>query len=328
MQKFFVHLKIFLACVVFMMGGFTATIACAQKYPDRPIKLIIPYPAGAVGDIMMRLIGQRLTERLGQPVIIDNRAGGGGLAATEAVAKSPADGYTLLFNGPNHVTNLALFAKVPYDPVADFDPIMGIANSQIVLVTHKSTGIKTVGQLIDRAKLKPNELNYASSGTGTGTHIAMELFLKGTNINLTHIPYKGGSAAVMGQASAQVDISFSAIPVVINFIKNGTLVPLVVGGDQKIPSLPGVPTYKDLGLMNYDVAVWFGLFAPKNTPLAIRNLLYEEIKSYLSEQAVVDKFSDVGMAITATTPAQFGEFVKSETVRWPQAIRDMGIKPE
>jgi tripartite-type tricarboxylate transporter receptor subunit TctC len=310
------------------MGFWMASSASAQKYPDRPIKVIVPYPAGAVGDIMMRLIGQRLTERLGQPIIIENRAGGGGLAATEAVAKATPDGYTLLFNGPNHVTNLGLYSKVPYDPVLDFDPIIGIANSQIVLVAHKSSGIKSVQQLIDLAKAKPNELNYASSGSGTGTHLAMEMFTRGTNIKLTHIPYKGGSAAVVGQAGGQVQVSFSSIPVVINFIKDGTLIPLVVGGDQKISSLPGVPNYKDLGLMPFDVEVWFGLFAPKNTPMAIRNLLYEEIKRYLSEPAVIDKFSDVGLSIISSSPGQFTEFVKTETKRWPQTIRDMGIKAE
>ncbi len=328
MNKYFYHLKALTIFLVLTCTFFMSSSASAQKYPDRPIKIIVPYPAGAVGDIMMRLIGQRLTDRLGQPVIIDNRSGGGGLAATEAVAKAAPDGYTLLFNGPNHVTNLALYAKVPYDPILDFDPVIGIASSQIVLVAHKSTGIKSVQQLIELAKAKPGELNYASSGAGTGTHLAMEMFMRGTNTKLTHIPYKGGSAAVVGQASGQVQVSFSSIPVVINFIKDGTLIPLVVGGDQKIPSLPGVPTYKDLNLMNFDVEVWFGLFAPKNTPMAIRNLLYEEIKKYLAEPAVVDKFSDVGMTIIGSSPVQFSDFVKAETKRWPQAIREMGIKPE
>jgi tripartite-type tricarboxylate transporter receptor subunit TctC len=327
MKKYFYHLKV-AAFGFFVASLMLSSSAFAQKYPDRPIKITVPYPAGAVGDIMMRLIGQRLTERLGQPVIIDNRSGGGGLAASEAVAKSAPDGYTLLFNGPNHVTNLALYAKVPYDPILDFDPVIGIASSQIVLVAHKSTGIKTVQQLVEMAKAKPGELNYASSGAGTGTHLAMEMFMRGNNIKLTHIPYKGGSPAVVGQASGQVQVSFSSIPVVLNFIKDGTLTPLVVGGDQKIPSLPGVPTYKDIGLMNFDVEVWFGLFAPKNTPMAIRNLLYEEIKKYLGEPAVIEKFSDVGMTIIGSNPVQFGDFVKAEAKRWPQAIREMGIKPE
>jgi tripartite-type tricarboxylate transporter receptor subunit TctC len=320
--------KRFLMFVLLTLGFWVASSASAQKYPDRPIKIVVPYPSGAVGDIMMRLIGQRLTERLGQPIIIENRAGGSGLAATEAVAKATPDGYTLLFNGPNHVTNLGLYSKVPYDPVMDFDPIIGIANSQIVLVAHKSTGIKSVQQLVDLAKAKPNELNYASSGSGTGTHLSMEMFTRGTNIKLMHIPYKGGSAAVIGQASGQVQVSFSSIPVVINFIKDGTLIPLAVNGDQKIASLQGVPNYKDLGLMNFDVEIWFGLFAPKNTPMAIRNLLNEEIKRYLSEPAVIERFSDVGLSIIGSSPAQFTEFVKAEAKRWPQTIRDMGIKAD
>jgi tripartite-type tricarboxylate transporter receptor subunit TctC len=328
MKKYFYYLKAFTVIGLVASSLLASPWALAQKYPDRPIKIVVPYPAGAVGDIMMRMIGQRLTERLGQPVIIDNRSGGGGLAATEAVAKSAPDGYTLLFNGPNHVTNLALYSKVPYDPILDFDPIIGVASTQLVLVAHKSTGIKSVQQLIEMAKAKPGELNYASSGAGTGTHLAMEMFMRGTDTKLTHIPYKGASPAVVGQASGQVQVSFSSIPVVLNFIKDGTLTPLLVGGDQKIASLPSVPNYKDLNLMNYDVEVWFGLFAPKNTPLAIRNLLYDEIKKYLSEPAVINKFSEAGLTIIGSNPAQFSEFVKAELKRWPPAIREMGIKPD
>ncbi len=325
MKHRFLGIKCLLTSLFLLIAPLVSGSAIAQKYPDRPIKVVIPYPAGAIGDIIMRMVGQRLTEKLGQPIVIDNRSGGGGLAATEAVAKSTPDGYTLLLNGPNHVSNLGLFAKVPYDPVLDFVPITAIADSQVVLVAHKSAGIKTMQQLVEAAKANPGALNYGSSGSGTGTHLAAEMLLRAYGISMTHIPYKGGSPAITGQAAGQVQVSFSAVPLALNFIKDGTLIPLAVGGAQKVSSLPNVPTFKDLGIMDYDVEIWFGLLAPKNTPLSIVNVIYEEVRKYAADPAVMEKFATMGLTPIASSPAQFSNFIKAETKRWPQLIRELNI---
>ena len=325
MKHRFLGIQCLLTSLFLLIAPLVSGSAIAQKYPDRPIKVVIPYPAGAIGDIIMRMVGQRLTEKLGQPIIIDNRPGGGGLAATEAVAKSTPDGYTLLLNGPNHVSNLGLFAKVPYDPVLDFVPITAIADSQVVLVAHKSAGIKTMQQLVEAAKANPGVLNYGSSGSGTGTHLAAEMLLRAYGISMTHIPYKGGSPAITGQAAGQVQVSFAAVPLAINFIKDGTLIPLAVGGAQKVSTLPNVPTFKDLVIMDYDVEIWFGLLAPKNTPLSIVNVIYEEVRKYVAEPAVMEKFATMGLTPIASSPAQFSTFIKAETKRWPQLIRELNI---
>jgi tripartite-type tricarboxylate transporter receptor subunit TctC len=325
MKSRFLNMKFLLQIVVILITPLFLGTASAQKYPDRPIKVVIPYPAGAIGDIIMRMVGQRLTDKLGQPVIIDNRPGGSGLAATEAVAKSLPDGYTLLLNGPNHVTNLGLFSKVPYDPVLDFSPITSIADAQVVLVAHKSAGINTIQQLVESAKKNPGVLNYGSSGSGTGTHLAAEMLSRAYGIKLTHIPYKGGSPAIVGQAAGQVQVSFAAVPLALNFIKNGTLIPLAIGGDQRLSALPNVPSFKDLGIMDYDVEIWFGLLAPKNTPAPIVNMIYEEIRKYVAEPAVIEKFSNMGLTPIASSPSQFSDFIKEETKRWPQLIRELNI---
>lgn len=315
------------ACVLFTIVSLLATLgAHAQSYPGRPVRVIMPYPPGAVGDIMMRTVGQRLLEILGQPFIIDNRAGGGGLAATESAAKATPDGRTLLFNGPNHVTNLGLYPNVPYDPVADFAPITHVASSQTVLIAHATTGIRTVQQLVDAAKAKPMALNYASSGAGTGTHLSMEMLMRATGIKLTHVSFRGGSPAAVAMVAGQVQTGFAGVPLVLSFIKDGRLAPLAVGGSKRLPSLPDVPSLADLGMLNYDVEVWFGLLAPKHTPAAVVNLLATEIRRILKEPGIPEKFEVIGFTPVGSTPAEFDALIRKEAQRWPKLIRELGIQ--
>jgi tripartite-type tricarboxylate transporter receptor subunit TctC len=300
--------------------------AHAQSYPAKPVRIIVPYPPGAVGDIMIRTVGQRLTEILGQSFVIENRAGGGGLAATEAVAKSPADGYTLLFNGPNHVTNLGLYPNVPYDPVADFAPISYVSSSQTILVTHASSGLKTMKELVDAAKAKPMAFNYASSGNGTGTHLSMEMLMRATGIELTHIPFKGATPAFTALAAGQVQIGFTTPPLAKQFITEGRLNALAVGGAKRLTGFPNVPSLADLGLLNYDVEVWFGLLAPRGTPPAVVDLLAKETRRVLAEPGMPEKFDALGFTIVASTPAEFDAHIRRETARWPKVIKELGIK--
>lgn len=299
--------------------------AQAQSYPIRPVRVIVPYPPGAVGDIMIRTVGLRLAEILGHPFVIDNRAGGG-MAATEVVAKSAPDGYTLLFPGPNHVTNLGLYANVPYDPVADFVPITYVASAQTVLVAHASTGLKTIRQLVDAAKAKPMALNYASSGAGTGTHLSMEMLMRATGTKLTHVSFRGATPAAIALVAGQVQAGFTTPPLVLSFIKDGRLVPLAVGGSKRLSVLPDVPSLADLGMLNYDFEVWFGLLAPKNTPAPVVGVLAKEIRRILSEPGLADKFEVLGFTVVGSTPAEFDALIKKEVQRWPKLIRELGIQ--
>ncbi len=312
---------------MFFIGLLLAAAApvLAQSYPAKPVRIIIPYPPGAVGDIMMRTVGERLNTLLGQPFVIENRAGGGGLAATESVAKAPADGYTLLFNGPNHVTNLGLYKNVPYDPVNDFSPVSYVSSSQTILVTHASSGIRTVKELVEAAKAKPMGINYASSGNGTGTHLSMEMFMRATGIQLTHIPFKGATPAFTALAAGQVQVGFTTPPLARQFINEGRLHALAVGGSKRLSAFPAVPSLGDLGLLNYDVEVWFGLLAPKGTPPEVVELLARETRRVLNEPGMHEKFDSLGFTIVGSTPAEFAEHIKRETARWPKVIKELGI---
>ena len=309
-----------IAAVVLMHG------AQAQSYPAKPVKVIVPYPAGAVGDIMIRIVGERLNAILGQAFVIENRAGGGGLAATEGVANAAPDGYTLLFNGPNHVTNLGLYKKVPYDPVADFTPIVIVGTSQTVFVAHATTGFKSLQQFVDAAKAKPMDLNYASSGSGTGTHLSMEMLMRATGVKLTHVPFRGGTPAATAIVSGQVHVGFTTPPLVKSFVADGRLVPLAVGGSKRLAAFPDVPSLGDLGLLNYDVEVWFGLLGPKATPPAVVDTLSREVRRILAEPGMAEKFDTLGFTIVGSTPAEFDAFVKREAQRWPKIIRELGIE--
>jgi tripartite-type tricarboxylate transporter receptor subunit TctC len=301
--------------------------AQAQSYPAKPVKVVVPYPAGAVGDIMIRIVGERLNAILGQAFVVENRAGGGGLAAAESIASAAPDGYTLLFNGPNHVTNLGLYKKVPYDPVADFTPIVEVGTSQTMLVAHATSQFKTLQQLVDAAKAKPMELNYASSGSGTGTHLSMEMLMRATGIKLTHVPFRGGTPAATAIVSGQVHVGFTTPPLVKTFIADGRLYPLVVGGSKRLTAFPNVPSLGDLGLLNYDVEVWFGLLGPKATPQAVVDTLSREVRRILAEPGMAEKFDTLGFTIVGSTPAEFDALIRREAQRWPKVIRELGIEP-
>jgi tripartite-type tricarboxylate transporter receptor subunit TctC len=304
-----------------------APAAQAQTHwPEKPVKVIIPYPAGAVGDVVMRIVAERLAIKWGQQFVIDNRPGGGGMAATKAVADAPPDGYTLLLNGPNHVTNLGLYKKVPYDPIADFTPITHVASSQTILVAHTSTGYKNIEQIVAAAKARPGALNYASSGTGTGTHLSMEMLMRATGMKLTHITYKGGSPAAIGLAGGEVQVGFSSVPLVQPLIDTGRLVPILVGGNKRLVAYPKVPSLGELGMLNYDVEVWFGLFGPKGVPQPIVDKLSAEVHAMLQEPAMVQRLEKIGFTAVGSTPAEFDALVRKERQRWPDLIRELGIE--
>ena len=301
-------------------------VQAQTHWPEKPVKVIIPYPAGAVGDVVMRIVAERLALKWGQQFVIDNRPGGGGMAATKAVADAPPDGYTLLLNGPNHVTNLGLYKKVPYDPIADFTPITHVASSQTILVAHTSTGFKNIEQIVAAAKAKPGALNYASSGTGTGTHLSMEMLMRATGMKLTHITYKGGSPAAIGLAGGEVQVGFSSVPLVQPLIDTGRLVPILVGGNKRLVAYPNVPSLGELGMLNYDVEVWFGLLGPKGVPKPIVDKLSAEVHAMMQEPAVVQRLEKIGFTAVGSSPAEFDALIRKERQRWPDLIRELDIQ--
>jgi tripartite-type tricarboxylate transporter receptor subunit TctC len=307
-------------------GVLAAPGARAQAYPDKPVKVVVPYPAGAVGDVMMRIVAERLAAKYGQQFVIDNRAGGGGLAAAKAVADALPDGYTLLLNGPNHVTNLGLYKNVPYDPIADFVPVTHIGSSQTMLVAHTSTGFNEISQIVAAAKAKPGIMNFASSGSGTGTHLSMEMLMRATGTKFTHISYKGGSPAAVGLGGGEVQVGFSSVPLVQPMIETGKLVPILVGGNKRLTAYPKVPSLGELGMLNYDVEVWFGLFAPKGTPPAIVEKISSEVRAMLAEPGMAQRFDKLGFTAVGSTPAEFDAMVRKEYRRWPELIRELNIQ--
>jgi tripartite-type tricarboxylate transporter receptor subunit TctC len=255
----------------------------AQEFPQRPIRIILPYPPGSSGDVMMRLLSQRLSEVFRQSIIVDNRAGGAGIAAADIVAKAAPDGYTLFFTAINHVTNVGLYSKLPFDVEHDFVAISLVGIVPAVLVAHPATGFKTVQDLVDAAKAKPRMLNFGSAGNGTGGHLSMEMFMRAAGITLTHVPYKGATPALTDVVAGQVQVLFTGVPPTLPFIKEGRLNALVVSGAKRAPTLPSTPSMQDIGMLKSDVQIWFGLVTRTGTPQNIlRQILPRWRVSYAS----------------------------------------------
>jgi tripartite-type tricarboxylate transporter receptor subunit TctC len=303
-------------------------VAQAQSYPSRAIKIVVPYPAGAAGDILARLYGEHASQKLGQPIVVDNRPGGAGIAATESVARAAPDGYTLLLTGPNHVTNVGLFPSLPYDPVKDFAFISVIGTDYVLIMANPKAGFSTVQELIAKAKAAPKSINYASSGIGTGGHLGMEVFQKAAGIELFHIPYKGASPALTDTASGQVPMNITAYSAAQPFIANGRLIPLVVGGPKRLAPLPNVPTTKEIGLEGAEVGTWFGLSAPARTPPEIINLLAVTVAEAVKSEKIKARQEASATTPGGNTPAEFTALIEAEMQRWPKLIRDLGIKAE
>ena len=303
----------------------TANPALAQTYPDRLIKIVVPTSAGGGNDAMARIVGSRLSERLKQPVIVDNKPGGNGAIATEFVAKAPADGYTLIFGYiATHGINPAL-SKVNYDPVKDFAPIAEIAEAQEVLVVHPSVKANTVAELIALAKAKPASLSYASAGNGTAPHISGELFKQLAGVDMLHVPYKGSGPAVTDTLAGQTQVMFPSIVAANQFIKAGKLRALAVTGNKRSPLYPSLPTIAEAGVPGFQITQWYGFFAPAKTPPAVVDRLNKEIVAIMNEPDTKKKFADLGADIVTNSPAEFGKFVQSENARWSKFIKEAKI---
>jgi tripartite-type tricarboxylate transporter receptor subunit TctC len=299
--------------------------ALAEDYPARPIKIIVPYAAGATTDLMARLVAEKLRDRLGQPVIVDNRSGAGGNIGAEIAARAQPDGYTLLLSaaGPL-VLNKSLYANLAYDSDA-FVPVSVIASSNSALVVNPKLGIANVAQLIAYAKANPGKLNYASSGVGSTPHLAAELFNAMAGVQITHVPYKGSGPAIVDVLAGHIDMTFVELSLALPQIHAGRVRLLAIGSEKRKAAMPDVPTIAET-LPGYLSVTWFGLVAPPKTPPAIADKLSAAIAAALKEPDVVKRMSEMNVEAVGDTPAQMKQFMTQENARWSKVIRSTGMK--
>jgi len=303
--------------------------ADAQSWPAKPIRIISPYPPAGANDLLARIIAPKLSEQLGQPVVVENRAGATGNIGAELVAKAPADGYTLLMGQAGNLTiNISLMAKIPFDPVRDFSPVTMVASTPNVLVVHPSLPVRTVKDLIALAKAKPGQINYATSGIGSPGHLAAELLNKSAGIRLVHIPYKGAAPALLDVVAGNAHLYFTSAVSAQPFIPSGRLRMVAVASAKRSPSLPEVPTVAEAGFPEFDVSSWWGVVAPASTPREVVMRLQTEIHRVIALPEIRAKLAEQGLDIATNTPEQFAAYIKSETAKWAKLIREVGVKPE
>ena len=308
-----------------VLGG-VAWSAAAQDYPSKPIRFVVPTPPGGFLDILARLIGQKLSESWGQPVVVENRTGGGITIGSNAVAKAAPDGYTVLVIPPDFAVSPSLYAKLPYDTLQDFAPVTLVAWGPSVLVVHPSVPVNSVKELIAFAKSKPGQLDYASAGNGSGGHLAMELFKTMAGVDLVHVPYRGLGPAVIDLAGGKVSVMFAQLAAVRRYIDAGKLRALGVAGKQRSQAMPDLPTVAESGLVGFDVNPWFGIVAPGGTPKDVVAKLSAEIGKITRLPEVKEKLSPLGAELAANTPEEFAAFISSEIAKWAKVVKDSGAR--
>lgn len=299
----------------------TAGTGAAPTYPNKPVRMVVPYAAGGGVDIMARLIAPRLSDSLGQQVIVDNRAGGGAIIGTELVAKSAPDGYTLLMANPAHAANPALHSKLPYDTLRNFSAVTLVALSSSILVVHPSMPVKSVRELVALAKSRPGELNYASGGVGSAIYLAMELFRSATGIEIVHIPYKGAAPALSEVIGGQVPMMFITTPSSLPHVNAGRLRVLAVSSARRHVLLPNVPTVAESGYPGFENTDWYGVLVPAGTPANIVVRLNADINRALTLPDVRDRILALGAEVGGSTSAQFDERIKAEVRRWAGVLK-------
>ena len=303
-------------------------LAFAQGYPSKPVKMIVPYAAGGTTDVLARIMADKLTQGLGQTVVIEYKPGAGGTIGAEAAAKSPADGYTMVMGAPgSHSTATSLYAKLPYDPVKDFVPIVHVANVPNSIVVHPSLAVKSVPELIAYARTRPGELTYGSAGTGATTHLTGELFALLANVKLTHIPYKGSGQAMVDLLGGQIQMMFENLPGAATQIRSGKIRGLAVTSLRRSAAFPDLPAVSET-LPGFEVVAWFALFAPAGTPAAIVARLNAESNRALSLAEVREKIAAAGSDPIGGTSDELARFLASDIAKWTRVTRDAGIKPQ
>ena len=315
------------ATTVMLAGGLLTPLTAAAQtaFPSKPITIIVPFAAGGTTDILARVVGQALSTELGQPVVIENRAGAGGNIGAQAAARSPADGHTLFMGTVGtHAINASLYKKLPFDPIKDFAPLTRVANVPNLLVANPAQPYKTVGELIAYAKANPGKINFGSSGSGSSIHLSGELFNALAKVDMVHVPYKGSAPAVTDLLGNQIAIMFDNMPSAIQHVRSGKLRALAVTTAKRSPELPNVPTIAEAGVPGYEATSWFGLFAPAGTPAAVVTRLNTAIVKILASADVKKKITEQGGEVYSEKPEQFAAFIQKEAVKWGKVVRDSG----
>ncbi len=314
-----------LAAAVLFALSWTCIPVHAQTYPARAIRIVVPFPPGGTSDILARTIGQKLAAEWGQQVLTDNRPGAAGNIASENVARSKPDGYTLYINTVGtHAINPAIYAKLAFDPLRDFTPITILVNLPSVLLVHPSVPVKTVKELIALAKKRPAELQYSSAGSGAQPHLTAEMFKTMAGVNLLHVPYKGASPQMIGLLSGEVALTFATAPSGVPYVKNGQLRALGVTSPRRIPALPEVPSIAEAGLPGYEAVGWNGLVGPGAMPAPIVEKIHEAITKIMQLPEIRDRLVGLGADPVLSTPAEFAALIKSELVKWAKVVKDSG----
>jgi tripartite-type tricarboxylate transporter receptor subunit TctC len=304
-----------------------ARVASADTYPSRPVRLVVGFAAGSTTDILGRLIGQWLSERLGQQFVIENRPGAGGNVGTEAMVRSPADGYTLLMVPPAVAANPALYTNLSFDFLKDTAPVAGVVRVPNVVEVNPSVPVKTVPELIDYAKANPSKLSFASAGIGTASHLAGQLFNAMTGAHLQHVPYRGDGPAMVDLIGGQVQVGFATMTASIAYIRADKLRPLAVTTLKRSDALPNIPTVSEF-VPGFEASSWFGIAAPKDTPADIIEKLNSETNAGLTDAKIAARLADMGGMPLTGSPADYGRLIADETAKWGKVIRDAGIKAE
>lgn len=313
-------------CIVTAAMLLCSGIAVAADYPTKPIRLVVPFPAGGPVDITARTLSPRLGDALGQRILIDNRGGAGGVLGSDIVAKSPADGHTLLLCTTGNAINVSLVPNLPYDIRKDFAPVAMVAIITSILVVHPSLPVKSVKDLIALAKAKPDALSYASTGNGAPTHLAAELFKSMAGVKILHVPYKGAAPAVVDLISGHVQLSFISAPGAMQHVQAGRLRVLAVTNTKRSVLLPEVPTISESGLPGYESEGWHGLFAPAGTPKPAIDRLYKEISTLLRDQKISSQLAAGGAEAVGMAPEEFGRKLNLEIEKWAKVVKASGMK--
>ena len=307
----------------------TTSTSSGQAYPTKPIRVVVPFAAGGALDVVGRVIGAKLGESWGRQVLIDNRLGAAGNIGAEFVAKAPPDGYTLLMSSVTTMAiNMSLLEKPPYDFVRDYAPIALVASAPLALVVHPALPARSTREFIALAKARPGELNYFSSGTGSGTHLAAALFEQMAGIRTTHIPYKGGAQGITDLLSGQVQFAFSTIGLAQAHVQSGRLRMLAVSSPKRYSRLPQVPTVAESGVKGYEAAQWYGVVAPAGTPAPIVTKLSTEVNAIVAQPEVAERFYSQGIEPVGSTPEQFAAFIKTSVTKYAKIVKALGVKPE
>ena len=307
-----------------LIGAMVAPLG-AQSYPNKPIRLIVRFPPGGGDDTTARIIGPKLAERLGQPVVIENRPGAGGNVGTEFAAKSRPDGYTIVLVSPSLSTSPSLYKKLNYDPVKDLAPIALAAQNHYAVLVRPSLPVNSLKEFVEYAKANPGKLNYGSSGIGAATHLACELLAILAKINIVHVAYKGAGDALIALMGGEVDMQILGPSVVLPQIQAGKVRALAVLSSERLPSLPNVPTAKEAGIDNYEVTIWYGILAPAGTPRDIINRLNAEWTKSAKTPETIDMMNKIGLEPLSSTPEEYSKFFKAEIVRWAKVIKDANL---